>query len=145
MCERRKGPWVFRTRYGLALANFSSGKAQLESKLPWPVAPWAINDLRRTVAKGLEKLGVQRHVILNQAPHGSMQQHRIVHHYEKEKREALDLWARHLEELAEKHTPEDEQRFERMRQEILATHKPTRTTEEAIPDARAVLSMLRST
>jgi integrase len=147
MSERRGGPWVFRTRYGLPLANFSSGKSQLESKLPYPVAPWTINDLHRSAEAGLATLGVRRHVIsaiLNQSPYGSSRQHEKVRVSEKEKCEALNLWARHLDELAEKHIPPKELWSESIRQEIRATYKPVMTMEEAIADVRAVLSMMRS-
>jgi integrase len=66
------------------------------------VADWSAHDLRRTALNGMGKLGVLPHVIAHVANHRSITKggvtfaHYVHFSYEKEKREALDLWASQL-------------------------------------------------
>jgi integrase len=63
--------------------------------------PWTLHDLRRTGRTGLGILGVAPHVaeaVLNHLPPKLMRTY-DKNKYEKEKREALDLWAAHLMRL----------------------------------------------
>lgn len=63
--------------------------------------PWRLHDLRRTGRTGLGMLGVAPHVaeaVLNHLPPKLMRTY-DKNKYEKEKREALDLWAAHLMRL----------------------------------------------
>jgi len=61
--------------------------------------PWTAHDIRRTVATGLQKLGVELHVISAILGHvivsgvGGIYQR---HAYEREKAQALDAWAKHV-------------------------------------------------
>jgi len=64
--------------------------------------PWTLHDLRRTGRTGLGMLGVAPHIaeaVLNHLPPKLMRTY-DKNKYEKEKREALDLWAAHLMRLA---------------------------------------------
>jgi integrase len=96
-------PCVFTTRDGVPICNYNSGKRLLDRQLGGQVAPFGIHDLRRTCATGMAKLGVAPHVIaaiLNHAPQGVTAQVYNLHPYETEKRAALELWSRHVAEVA---------------------------------------------
>jgi integrase len=63
---------------------------------------WSAHDLRRTALTGMAKLGVAPHTIAHVANHRSITKsgvtfaHYVMHSYEGEKRQALDLWAERL-------------------------------------------------
>jgi integrase len=68
------------------------------------LSEWRLHDLRRTVATGLQKLGVRLEVTEAVLNHISGSKAGIVgiyqrHDWADEKREALDLWARHVSGL----------------------------------------------
>ena len=84
------------------MGGFSERKARLDrlAKIP----PWTVHDLRRTVASGLAKLGTNLAVIEKVLNHTSGSFAGIVgvyqhHEFSNEKREALQRWADHIEEL----------------------------------------------
>ena len=86
-------------------ANFSRAKARLEVSNDI-ITPWTLHDLRRTVASGMAKLGVSLVVIEKVLNHVSGSLGGIVgvyqrHEYAVEKREALQLWADHVEQLVQ--------------------------------------------
>jgi integrase len=66
------------------------------------LAPWSAHDLRRTCLDGMSRLGVPPHVIGAVANHRSVTkatvtfQHYVKYDYNREKRDALDLWAARL-------------------------------------------------
>jgi integrase len=68
--------------------------------------PWVVHDLRRTAASGMAALNVLPHVlskILNHSP-ASIQGVTAIynrHGYDKEKRQALEAWTRHVLRLVE--------------------------------------------
>jgi integrase len=69
------------------------------------IQPWRIHDLRRTAATGMARLGVRAEVadkVLNHSG-GSIVKGvaRIYNRFEyiDERREALEMWARHVESL----------------------------------------------
>jgi len=69
-----------------------------------PTAPWVMHDLRRTVASGMARLGIQLPVIEKVLNHKSGSFAGIVgvyqrHEYAAEKRDALQRWANHVEGL----------------------------------------------
>lgn len=67
-----------------------------------PIAPFTSHDLRRTVETGLARLGVSREIrdrILNHKDASVGGVHYNQHDYLAEKRTALDLWARKLEQI----------------------------------------------
>ena len=71
-----------------------------------PMPEWRIHDLRRSVATGLSNLGVPPIVadrILNHVPKKQKGQIMFVYNraeYAKERKQAMDLWGRHLEQIA---------------------------------------------
>lgn len=71
-----------------------------------PFAPWTVHDLRRTVATGLQRLGVRLEVteaILNHisGTRGGIAGVYQRHDWAAEKRAALDAWAAHVVSIAE--------------------------------------------
>lgn len=81
-------------------SGWSKSKAELDELVPLK-QPWTLHDLRRTGRAGLGLLGVAPHVaeaVLNHLPPKLMRVY-DKNRYEKEKREALDLWAAHLMRL----------------------------------------------
>ncbi|MCG2628301.1 site-specific integrase [Bradyrhizobium sp. WYCCWR 13023] len=81
-------------------SGWSKSKAELEEAVP-SKKPWTLHDLRRTGRTGLGILGVAPHVaeaVLNHLP-PKLTRTYDKNKYEKEKREALDLWAAHLMRL----------------------------------------------
>ena len=68
---------------------------------PAPLAPWSVHDLRRTVATGLQRLGVRLEVTEAVLNHISGSRGGIAgvyqrHDWATEKRAALDAWASHV-------------------------------------------------
>lgn len=81
-------------------SGWSKSKKELDELAPLK-QPWTLHDLRRTGRTGLGLLGVAPHVaeaVLNHLPPKLMRVY-DKNKYEKEKREALDLWAAHLMRL----------------------------------------------
>jgi integrase len=71
---------------------------------------WTLHDLRRTVATGMGELGIQPHIIEAVLNHISGHKSGIAGiynraTYDKEKREALNLWAEHLLAIVENRAP----------------------------------------
>ena len=84
------------------VGGFSERKARLDQLAK--IAPWTVHDLRRTVASGLAKLGTDLAVIEKVLNHVSGSFAGIVgvyqrHEFADEKRDALQKWADHVEEL----------------------------------------------
>jgi integrase len=73
---------------------------------PAPLIPWSIHDLRRTVATGLQRLGVRLEVTEAVLNHVSGSRGGIAgvyqrHDWAAEKRAALDAWATHVVSIAD--------------------------------------------
>lgn len=101
--KREECELVFTTNGNTAFSGFSKGKSRLDALSG--VKDWRLHDLRRTIAVGMQRLGVLPAVIeivLNhENPIGSeiagiYQRYR----YETEVRAALLQWSRHLSGLA---------------------------------------------
>jgi integrase len=95
---------VFSTTGYTAVSGFSNAKEKLDAKLDAP--DWRLHDLRRSVATGLQRLGVRLEVTEAVLNHVSGSRRGVVGVYQKynfseEKRAALDLWGRHVAGLAE--------------------------------------------
>jgi integrase len=80
-------------------SGYSKAKAALDARCPLK-EPWTIHDLRRTFSTQLAKLRVPPHVVEAILNHVSGAKAGVAgtynrHLYEEEKREALDLWAKH--------------------------------------------------
>lgn len=104
------GDFVFGLGGRNGFSGFSKGKRRLgetitelnDGELP----DWDIHDLRRSVATGMAKLGIQPVVIEAALNHVTGVRSSIasvynLHSYEKEKRDALTRWAEHLIKVAD--------------------------------------------
>lgn len=77
----------------------------LEERVGDPVPHWTLHDLRRTMATGLQRLGIRLEVTEAVLNHLSGARSGIVgvyqrHHYFDEKRQALAAWAKEVQRLA---------------------------------------------
>jgi integrase len=93
--------------FGRADSGFGGwawSKAELDARIAksgGPLAPWTLHDLRRTAATRMADLGVQPHIIEAVINHASGHKGGVAGiynraTYDKDKREALNLWAEHL-------------------------------------------------
>jgi integrase len=101
--------FVFTTTRDAAVSGFSRAKdsldAAIEASLTKGAKPpehWTFHDLRRTMASGMARLGIQLPVIEKVLNHSSGSFRGIVgvyqrHSYADEKRQALDAWASFVE------------------------------------------------
>jgi integrase len=79
-------------------------RGDLEQRIGEPVPHWTLHDLRRTMATGLQRLGIRLEVTEAVLNHLSGARSGIVgvyqrHHYFDEKRLALTAWAREVNRL----------------------------------------------
>ena len=86
-------------------SGYSKGKRRLDALLPPAMPDWRLHDLRRTVASGLARLGINLPVIEKVLNHASGSFAGIVgvyqkHEFSEEKRHALDAWGAFVVELA---------------------------------------------
>jgi integrase len=102
--------FVFTTTGASPVSGWSKVKARLDEKMlevatkdkpDAAIQPWVTHDLRRTVATGLQKLGVRLEVTEAILNHVSGARAGIVgvyqrHQYGPEKREALERWSAHV-------------------------------------------------
>jgi integrase len=93
---------VFTTNGKTPFQGFSKAKGQLDDLSG--VTDWTLHDLRRTVVSGMARLGVQPHIadkVLNHQT-GAISGVAAVyqrHEFLAERRQALDLWGKHIEQL----------------------------------------------
>jgi integrase len=96
-------------RYDSGAAGWNSAKLDLDARIAKAskeLEHWTLHDLRRTVATGMAELGVQPHIIEAVLNHASGHKSGVAGiynraTYDKEKREALSLWAEHVTALVE--------------------------------------------
>lgn len=86
------------------IAAARGGRAEVAGAKPAASEPWRVHDLRRTVATGLQRLGVRLEVTEAVLNHVSGSRAGIVgiyqrHDWAQEKRAALDAWAEHVRRL----------------------------------------------
>jgi integrase len=94
--------------FGQALTGWSRAKSKLDELAG--IEEWRVHDLRRTVATGLQKLGVNLQVTESVLGHTSGSRSGIVgvyqrHKYADEKRAALEAWGAHVTALIEGRKP----------------------------------------
>jgi len=80
-------------------------KRRIDALMPPDIQPWVLHDIRRTVASGMARLGVNLPVIEKLLNHVSGSFAGIVgvyqrHSFADEKRAAMTEWSRHVEQLA---------------------------------------------
>lgn len=99
---------VFATSGGKVFAMHSKGKSRLDriigAKEAGAMAPWRLHDLRRTLATGMQRLGVRFEVTEAILNHLSGSRSGIAgiyqrHHWTDEKRAALEAWGELVENL----------------------------------------------
>ena len=95
---------VFTTNGKTSVSGWSRAKSNLDALSE--VEDWRIHDLRRTVATGLQKLGVALVVIEATLGHTGGSRSGVAgvyqrHSFDAEKRAALDAWGAHLRILTE--------------------------------------------
>jgi integrase len=88
-------------RFKTGFDGWTRSKRTLEARFAEPLPHWVPHDLRRTVATGMADLGVQPHIIEAVLNHVSGHKAGVAgiynrSTYDREKREALNLWAEHL-------------------------------------------------
>jgi integrase len=97
-------PLVLSNGRGAPPSGFGRVKLRLDELIAndlTTASDWTLHDLRRTVATGLQRLGTRLEVTEAVLNHVSGSRAGIVgiyqrHHWEKEKRDALDAWAGHV-------------------------------------------------
>ena len=96
--------FVFTTNGTKPISGWSQPKLKLDATSG--VTDWRIHDLRRTIATGMQKLGVNLQTIEAVLGHTSGSRSGVVgvyqrHSFEAEKRAALDAWGAHVASLVE--------------------------------------------
>jgi len=104
--EQKNDGYVFTTNGKTPISGWTKAKRQLPSLNE----PWTIHDLRRTVATGLQRLGVSLTVIEAVLGHVSGSRAGVVgiyqrHSFDKEKVAALEAWGAHVVSLVEGKKP----------------------------------------
>lgn len=105
---------VLSTTPGKSISGFSKAKAALDLAMVdvrenQPLDAWRVHDLRRTLATGLQRLGVRFEVTEAVLNHVSGARSGVAgiyqrHDWKEEKRSALEAWARHVAAIV---TPAD--------------------------------------
>jgi integrase len=109
------GEYVFTTNGATSVSGFSRGKARLDAALKAlddgaVIEPWTLHDIRRSVASGLARVGVNLPVIERLLNHVSGSFGGIVGVYQKHDfadatRDAMTRWGAHIERLATGEAP----------------------------------------
>ena len=105
---RANGDVVFATASGKPVAAWSRIKSQLDHAQKFST-PWVLHDLRRTFSTGLNKIGVEPHVVEACLNHVSGHKAGVAGVYDQyaylpEKTAALERWADHIIGLVEGRT-----------------------------------------
>jgi integrase len=84
------------------VSGFSKRKRRLDTVCAIP--PWSLHDLRRTVATGMGRLGVDPHIVRRILNHSPRDIDGITAVYNRfayldQKRAALDMWATHIDSI----------------------------------------------
>jgi integrase len=82
----------------LIAKNAKEGAEEVGEEAPQAFQEWHLHDLRRTAATNMAKIGVDRVVIAKVLNHAETEVTAVYdrHRYDREKRQALDLWAERL-------------------------------------------------
>jgi len=102
-----KGDYVFPSPVGQGpITGHAATRAMSRSRAHITVSDFRIHDLRRTCATGMARLGVNPHTIALVLDHISTTKASVTsavyvkYSFDKEKRQALETWAAHLEKIA---------------------------------------------
>ena len=98
--------FVLTTTGATSISGYSKAKTALDAAVAVlnegePIPPWRIHDLRRAMASGMARLGVQLPVVEKVLNHISGSFGGVAgiyqrHEFRAEKRQALEIWAKHL-------------------------------------------------
>jgi integrase len=93
-------------------SGYGKGKRRIDALLPPHTPAWRLHDLRRTVASGMARLGIDLPVIEKVLGHRSGSFAGIVgvyqrHRFEDEKRAALEAWGRFVVDLMNDKKPDN--------------------------------------
>lgn len=93
-----------KARLDAQAAALETVASEAEDREPETIEPWRIHDLRRTVATGLQRLGIRFEVIEAVLNHVSGSKSGVAgvyqrHDWQHEKRAALNAWASHIGRL----------------------------------------------
>jgi integrase len=96
--------FVFTVTGRVPVCAFRNVKRSLDALMPAGTAPWVLHDIRRTVASGMARLGINLPVIEKLLNHVSGSFPGIVgvyqrHSFADEKRTAMTAWSRFVEQL----------------------------------------------
>jgi integrase len=96
--------FVFTTNGKSPSSGYSKGKRRLDALLPPDMPSWRLHDLRRTVASGMARLGINLPVIEKVLNHASGSFAGIVgvyqrHTFANEKRKALEAWGSFVQKI----------------------------------------------
>ena len=99
---RIDGDYVFTITGRRPIQGHHVIKRRIDALMPPDIAPWVVHDIRRTVASGMARLGVNLPVIEKILNHVSGSFGGIVgvyqrHSFDAEKRIAMQTWAHHVE------------------------------------------------
>jgi integrase len=105
LIETAPSPYVFTTSGRTAISGWSNAKRQLDAIVKFQ-KPFVVHDLRRTVATGLQRLGVPLQVTEAVLGHISGSRAGVVGIYQRygyatEKREALEAWGAYVTSVVE--------------------------------------------
>ena len=111
---RFSGDYVFTTRAGRPISGFGKAKTRFDKAMAKlredlfparntldPLPSWRLHDLRRNVRTGLGALPIPfeiRELVVAHLP-PTLTRTYDLHQYREEKRNALELWGRHLKEI----------------------------------------------
>ncbi len=106
--ERTEADLVFTTNGKTAISGWSKAKREIDNSAN--LQNWTLHDIRRTVATGLQKLGISLQVIEAVLGHTAGSRSGIVgvyqrHSFDKEKAGALETWGAHVMALVEGRKP----------------------------------------
>jgi integrase len=105
---RIEGPFVLTTTGATHAAGYAKGKQRLDALLPADMPAWRLHDLRRSVASGMARLGINLPVIEKVLNHSSGSFAGIVgvyqrHDFAEEKCRALEAWGKHVMRIVADH------------------------------------------
>lgn len=101
-----QSPYVLTVNGRNSITSHTCIKRRLDELLP-ELPPWTFHDIRRSVATGMARLGVQLPVVERLLNHVSGSFRGIVgiyqkHDFAKEKIAAVEVWAQHIETLLDR-------------------------------------------